>query len=152
MAFRQVHRWLHQTDDGVTPKQRSDSKEGRGPEGTGNHGKPGNDLGRALGREPLQPRAVEDLRASEANGKPSPRESRSSLLRDGRIAMVTASQPLQGRTGMDGKTSNRSANGHVFVVFAGAPLFAKWSVDTNRHVNDVHKWVVQYESYADMAV
>ncbi|CAJ1337398.1 unnamed protein product, partial [Effrenium voratum] len=23
-----VHRWLHQTDDGVTPKQRSDSKEG----------------------------------------------------------------------------------------------------------------------------
>eukprot|EP00438_Fugacium_kawagutii_P033025 Skav220868 [mRNA] locus=scaffold1331:45552:50405:+ [translate_table: standard] len=25
-----VHGWLHQTDDGITPKQRSDSKEGAG--------------------------------------------------------------------------------------------------------------------------
>lgn len=24
----EVHGWLHQTDDGITPKQRSDSKEG----------------------------------------------------------------------------------------------------------------------------
>ena len=52
-----------------------------GARGDGKPWQARHDLGRALGFDG-------NLRASEANGKPSPRESRPSLLRDGRIAMV----------------------------------------------------------------